>query len=134
MAYKTFAIVPSDLVEFGNGQIMVGFYDRANVVKDHVKVFDAALEEIETIPIEYGFIRLFEQEDGIAISGIRLSPGQSDDVLYTDIIQPKFDTVVEKYNYNYQRLSRKSYFSEDSKTGYGGYNRFITEDGWVLVS
>lgn len=128
-AYQTFDLVPCSLVVLKSEELAVSFYDRSNMIKSHLRIFNTALKEIKTISIDFGFTELFRCEDGgFAVSGGRLSPGQPYSALVTDSVQPDMDRIVARYNSKHTLLSRKNYLDKNS------YNYFVTDDGTVLIS
>lgn len=128
-AYQTFDLVPCSLVVLKSEEVAVSFYDRSNMIKSHLKIFNTDLKEIKTISIDFGFTELFRCDDGgFVVSGGRLSPGQPYSALVTNSVQPDIDWIVERYSSKKALLSRKNYLAKNS------YNYFVTDNGTVLIS
>jgi len=125
--------VPRRIIRLKDGRWLVSCYDRENVAKDVVMLFNADWKEVSTINIEYMYADLFALDDGgFAITGSRLSPGQSYESLSMSIVRPTLDLVYERFDAEGKVISRKTYSAEDSNSGYGS-RAFVDTNGTLFL-
>ncbi len=132
IAYKTYPVVPFDILTLDNGNIIVSFYDRQNTIRNQVKILSSDLSEQQSISIAFSYARLFSDSNGIIITGYRLAPGQPYESMAISYIQAKLDTVIEKYSFDFELYSRKTYFAENNKDS-TLHSQFVTKDGCLIT-
>lgn len=124
--------VPRSVTKLGDGKWLISCYDRTNIERDSVKLFDSDWKET-AIDIKYGFTKVFPQDNGgFAIVGRRLAPGQPEGALYMGSVRPKLDLVFELYDENHKLESRRTYPAENSNSGYG-YTAYVDELGKIYL-
>ena len=132
--YKKFDFVPWDIIRLKDNMRVVSFHDRANAMKDKIGIFDSNWNEKEKIEIQYRNTKLHTIDNGgFIITGSRLSPGQGYSAMFINSIQPHMDTIVEEYDNSRKLISRKTFFSENSRSGYGFFT-LISNNGNIIIS
>ena len=125
--------VPNSVIRLKDGRWIVSCYDRENIAKDIVKIFDKDWKEVSDISIEYAVVQLFALDDGgFAIAGSRLSPGQPYGTLFLSSVRPTLDLVYECYDAECKLTSRKTYSAQDSNSGYG-YCAYVDKNGKIYL-
>ena len=58
IAYKTYPVVPFDILTLDNGNIIVSFYDRQNTIRNQVKILSSDLAEQQSISIAFSYAEI----------------------------------------------------------------------------
>jgi len=133
LAYKTFDTVPTSIIQMKDGRRIVSLYDRGNGMKDLVKIFDDDWNEIQNVNIQYCGTKLYNCDDGgFVITGFRLAPSQPYGALFRNCVQPKMDTIYERYDSDGNLICRETFFAEKSVDG-NGYFILVADDGTLYL-